>query len=152
MPMRLGEFLRPVQCGVDRRYADKTACLADLARRAGLVLGLEASPILEALQHREALGSTGLGSGIALPHARIAGITEPYLAVTRLCDGIAFEAIDERPVDIVCLILLPAAGRPANDILACAVKRLRDKAVLTAVHRAKDAQALHHALTECDTA
>ena len=144
--MKLADILRPVQCGVDKRYADKSACLADLARRAALALDIEPAPVLEALQHREALGSTGLGNGIALPHARIVGIAEPYLTVTRLREPIAFEAIDDRPVDIVCLLLLPAAGPPGNDVLACAVKRLRDKTVLAAMHKAKDAQALHTAL------
>ncbi len=145
--MKLADLLQPAQCGVERRYADKTACLADLARQAGLVLDIGAAPILQALQHREALGSTGLGNGIALPHARIAGITGPYVSVTRLRDAIAFEAVDDRPVDIVCLILLPAAGPPGNDVLACAVKRLRDKAALTAMRKARDGQALHAALT-----
>ncbi len=145
--MKLGDLLQPAHCGVDLRYADKGACLADLARRAGLALGVDAAAVLKALQHREALGSTGLGHGIAVPHARLAGLTAPYLSIFRLRDAIAFEAIDDRPVDIVCLILLPAAGPPANDVLACAVKRLRDKAVLAAMHKAKDAQALHDALT-----
>ena len=144
--MKLADLVEPAQCSAGQRYADKGACLTDLARRAGLALGAESSKILEALQHREALGSTGLGAGIALPHARIAGIARPYFTVIRLRDAIAFDAVDDRKVDIICLILLPAIAAGGNDILACAVRRLRDETVLTAMRKAKDALALHDAL------
>ena len=145
--MILADILRPNQCGVGRRYADKDACLVDLASRAAHALDIPPANIVEALRHREELGSTGLGNGIALPHARIAGISKPYISITTLRGAIAFDAIDDRPVDIVCLILLPAAGPAGNDVLGCVVRRLRDAATLAASRKAKDASALHAALT-----
>ena len=144
--MKLSDLVEPARCSADVRYADKGACLADIARRAASTLGVDASTILEALTHREALGSTGLGAGIALPHARIAGLAKPYLSVVRLRAAIDFEAVDDRPVDVVCLVLLPASGATGNDVLACAVRRLRDEAVLAAMRKAKDPKALHDAL------
>ena len=143
--MKISDLVEPARCSADGRYADKGACLGDIARRAASALGVDASTILEALRHREALGSTGLGAGIALPHARIAGLAEPYLAVVRLRAAIDFGAVDDRPVDVVCLVLLSASGAPGNDVLACAARRLRDEAVLRAMRKAKDPQALYEA-------
>ena len=144
--MKLSDLLTPAQCSAAARYADKGACLGGIASRAAAALGANASTILEALRHREALGSTGLGAGLALPHARIDGLAKPYLAVARLRAPIDFDYVDERLVDIVCLILLPADGPVGNDILACAVRRLRDEVVLAAMRKAKDPQAMHDAL------
>ncbi len=143
--MKLSDLVKPAQCSAGERYADKDACLGDISHRAAATLGADASTILDALQHREALGSTGLGAGIALPHARIGGLARPYLIVARLRAPIDFDSVDDRPVDIVCLVLLPADGPAGNDILACAVRRLRDGAVLAAMRKAKDSQAMHDA-------
>lgn len=144
--MKIADLVKPARCSADGRYADKGACLGDVARRAALALGVDASTILEALRHREALGSTGLGAGIALPHARIVGLAEPYVAVVRLRAAIEFGAVDDRPVDIVCLVLLPACGPAGNDVLACAARRLRDETILAAMRKAKNPQTLYEAL------
>ena len=107
--MDLAELIEPSRCLVDLRYADKAACLGDLAKRAAAMLGLEPAAVLEALRAREALGSTGLGNGIAVPHARLASVAAPFVLVARLREPIPFEAVDDKPVDVVCLALLPAA-------------------------------------------
>ena len=143
--MELSHLFGPTRCVADARYADKAACLGDLAKRAGVALGLEKSAIVEALTHREQLGSTGLGNGIALPHARLPALGMPFVMILRLREPIAFEAVDDRPVDIVCLILLPAAGDKTN-VLACVARRLRDAEVLAAIRKAKTADALHAAV------
>ena len=70
-------------------------------------LGLPADQILDALLKREALGSTGTGGGIAIPHARLRGVSKPFGLLVRLARAIDFDAMDGRPVDIVCLLLLP---------------------------------------------
>ena len=146
--MDLAAFLESSHCLVDLRYADKAACLADLARRAAAALAIDAAPVVEALRHRETLGSTGLGSGIAVPHARLTNIAAPFALVARLREPIAFEAVDDKPVDVVCLALLPAAKSGEQlQVLACIARRLRDGASLAAVRRARDAKALHAALT-----
>ena len=146
--MDLPDILDPVYCLVDQRFADKAACLGDLAKRAGAALRLEPAPILEGLRHREALGSTGLGNGIAMPHARLDTITRPFALVTRLREAIAFESVDDRPVDVICLALLPVAkGSEQLNVLACIARRLRDAGVLSAIRKARDPKTLHALLT-----
>ena len=130
--MKLSDLVEPAQCSADARYVDNDACLDGIARRAASALGSDASAILDVLRHREALGSAGLGAGIALPHTKIAGLAKPYLSFVRLRAAIDFEAVDERTVDIVSLVLLPASGPAGNDIVACAARRLREETILPA--------------------
>ena len=128
--MDLSTLLQPTQCCVDQRFSGKTQCLNDLARRAATALGIEAAPILEALHHREALGSTGLGNGIALPHARLTTIGKPFCLLARLREPLAFDAVDEKPVDLICLVLLPAGQSSEQlNVLAYIARRLRDESV-----------------------
>ena len=146
--MDLTELIEPSRCLVDLRYADKAACLGDLAKRAAATLGLEAATVLEALRARETLGSTGLGNGIAVPHARLSSVSSPFVLVARLRDPIAFEAVDDKPVDVVCLALLPAAKSGAQlPVLACIARRLREGPALAAARRARDAKGVFAALT-----
>ena len=146
--MDLAELIEPSRCLVDLRYADKAACLGDLAKRAATALGIEAAPVVEALRAREALGSTGLGNGIAVPHARLPNVAMPYVLIARLREAIPFEAVDDRPVDIVCLALLPAAKTGTQlPVLACIARRLREGTALAAARRARDVQSMFTALT-----
>ena len=74
----------------------------------------------------------------------MAGIAVPYGLLARLERPVAFEAIDGRPVDLVCLLLLPAgAERGQLGALACVVRAFRDEALLAALRRAQDPTALH---------
>ena len=149
--MDLKDVLRHARVSVDQRFADKDACLTALSRRAAADLAIDPAGILAGLSHRESLGSTGLGRGIALPHARLVGITEPYIALARLRDAIPFDAVDDKPVDIVCLVLLPAAAggqSPAGqlNVLAGIARRLRDPVVLTAIRGGRDARIVQDTL------
>jgi PTS system nitrogen regulatory IIA component len=65
---------------------------------------------------REELGSTGTGAGIAIPHARLPGVTKPFGMLVRLATAIDFDAIDGRPVDIVCLLLLPTHAQGSSSM------------------------------------
>ena len=133
---------------VGLRFADKTACLGDLAGRAAAELGLDRAHILQALLRREALGSTGLGGGIALPHARLASIIEPFVVFAALREPISFEAVDERPIDVVCLLLLPSEPSKGDlALLSCWARILRDKSKAQAIRRARSIEALAELLT-----
>ena len=88
---------------------DKTRLLRRLSTQAAAVLGLNADEVSTQIAKREELGSTGVGNGVALPHARLRGLKEPFGLLARLRRGIDFEAIDDQPVDIVFLLLLPDA-------------------------------------------
>src|SRR6185312_8809676 len=105
--MTIGDIIPRDHVIVDLRIADKAQLLQELARRAAVALGLDQRVIFGVLQAREALGSTGLGRGFALPHARLAGLTSAFALFARLARPIEFAAIDERPVDLVILLLTP---------------------------------------------
>ncbi len=70
---------------------------------------LSSAQVFDRLLERERLGSTGLGQGVALPHARMHGIQAPIGAFVQLRDGLAFDAIDDRPVDLAFGLLVPEA-------------------------------------------
>ncbi|MBR0670414.1 PTS sugar transporter subunit IIA [Neoroseomonas soli] len=89
---------------------DKRDLLETLAGEAARRLDRPKSEILGALQDREALGSTALGRGVALPHARLVGDHPPLMLVARLRRPIDYESRDEEPVDLVILVLWPDAS------------------------------------------
>ncbi len=105
---------------------DKATLLATLAERSAAVLHLEARTILAKLQAREALGSTGVGGGIALPHARLAGLAQPFGFLAMLSPSIDFGAVDGSKVDLVFLLLSPADDHAGHlRSLAAASRQLR---------------------------
>jgi PTS system nitrogen regulatory IIA component len=146
--MTVDELLAPSDVLVGLRAATKNALLEDLARRAAAALGIGLDAIFPALARRENLGSTGIGDGIALPHARLEAVSRPYGILARLREPIDFEAVDDNPVDLVFLLLLPAPDRhePLN-ALACVARRLRDAETAAAMRNARDAAALYAAVT-----
>ena len=108
--------------------------------------------ILSALQQREALGSTGMGGGIAIPHARLPEVRRPFGLFARLRAPVAFDAVDERPVDLVFLLLLPTDPRGEQlNALACIARCLRDAAVAAGVHGARDAAEIYAVVSACRT-
>jgi PTS system nitrogen regulatory IIA component len=90
--------------------ATKAEVLDRLAAEAAIRLGLPAAEVREALLAREGLGSTALGRGVALPHARLAGDAPPVALFARLRQPVAFDARDEEPVDLVIVVLWPEAA------------------------------------------
>ena len=147
--MQISDFLSPDDVIADAPEPGKERLLRALSRRAAGALGrmddLVASKILE----RESLGSTGLGGGIAVPHARLDGLAQPYGVCVRLRKAIEFDAIDGRPVDIVFLLLLPAAATSDPlGALASVARKLRDQAVVTALRAAADGAAMYRVLAD----
>jgi PTS system nitrogen regulatory IIA component len=124
------------------RPRDKAAALAELAKRAATLLGAASRPIADALVARESLGSTGIGAGIALPHARL-DTPQPFALFARLERPIAWDAIDHAPVDLLFLLLSP--DEPADQrlkILSMVTRRLRDRSLAAALRHAADELAL----------
>lgn len=100
------------------------------------------------IQKRESLGSTGVGDGVAIPHARIPGLKSAFGLLVRLQKPLDFDAIDGKPVDIVFLLLLPSGAKGEHlNVLAAVARRLRDAGVLGALRGAHDNAALHSAMT-----
>jgi PTS system nitrogen regulatory IIA component len=147
--MDIKDFLSPDHALIDIRASDKAALLHDLSSRAALALNLAADRIAAELLKREELGTTGTGGGIALPHARMPEVTRPFGMLVRLKRPMDFDAIDSKPVDIVFLLLLPAA--PEGDqfqALASVARKLRDPNSLQRLRGAADASKLYRAIVQ----
>ena len=105
----------------------KSEVLQRLSEHAAAVLGRATPEILRALSDRERLGSTGVGSGVALPHADIAGLERSVTLFTRLARPVDWDAIDDRPIDLVATVLSPSSGgRGSSDALASFARILRN--------------------------
>ncbi|GJD35048.1 PTS sugar transporter subunit IIA [Methylobacterium aerolatum] len=142
--MTVDEILAPEDALVGLRAASKMALLEAVAGRAADRLGLAAEAILAPVARREGLGSTGVGDGVALPHARLEGLDRPFGLLARLRDPVDFDAVDDRPVDLVFLLLLPVDGEARNlNALACVARWLRDPGTAASLRAARDAAALH---------
>lgn len=147
--MDVPEFLTPRDVLIDIDVRDKAALLRRLAQQAAGELELKAPEIEAALIEREKLGSTGTGGGIAVPHARLARITRPFGVFARTRKAIAFDAIDENPVDLVFLLLLPASRDPRYlSALAAVARRLRNATTLAKLRNADTPASLFAALCE----
>jgi PTS system nitrogen regulatory IIA component len=103
--MKINDFLSPNDAMVETRVLDKVQLLEELSRRAAASLRLAPDLVANAILKREELGSTGMGSGVAIPHARFPDLRKPFGLLARLRKPIDFEAVDGRPVDIVFLLL-----------------------------------------------
>lgn len=144
--MEIRDFLSSENALINVRAPDKTRLLQDLAVRAATALNLDANLVSIELLKREALGSTGTGDGVAIPHARIADLKKPFGMLVRLRHAIDFEAIDGRPVDVVFLLLLPQSqGDPLN-ALASVARKLRDPEAVRRIRNAVDQAELYRAI------
>jgi len=109
---------------------------------------LNAGDIVNAAMERERLGTTGLGSGVALPHARLDGIDRVFGAFATLDTPLDYDAIDERPVDLVAMLIAPKDGGSAHlRALARISRHLRREDVRSRLRTAPNAQSLHMSLT-----
>lgn len=136
--MNISDLIGPGHVILNLRVRDKAQLLGELAHRAALLVAFEEDAIYRALQGREQLGSTGVGRGIALPHARIDGIRTLFGMFIRLNRPIDFESIDEKPVDLVFLLLIPLnAGNEHVTALAAISRRLRDTALTERLRKAE---------------
>ena len=133
---------------VDLRAADKRRLIDAFAQRAAAAAGVEPAAIADALAQRERLGSTGMGAGIAIPHARLAALTRPVGFFVRLRPPVDFDAIDGQRVDLVFVLLLPARAEGDHlHALACVARRLRAEPVTAALRKAHAAGGRYAALT-----
>lgn len=113
--MNISDVLQPDDVILGFQAEGKTRLLKEMARHAAARTGASAADITTALASREKLGSTGLGQGIAIPHAKLSGLQRPFGAFVRLATSCSFEAIDDQDVDaaIVYRRLLAAERTPS---------------------------------------
>jgi PTS system nitrogen regulatory IIA component len=147
--MDIKDFLAPSAVFVDVPGSNKIRVLEDLCHRAASILNVNADKITTAILNRETLGSTGVGHGIAIPHARIADVIKPFGLLAQLRYAINFDAIDQLPVDIVFLLFLPAVptGERVN-ALAVVARKLRDDDIAHNLRRAAHVSDLYEAIIQ----
>ncbi len=143
----LAELVPPARVLAGQRAADKTALLRLLAGLAAQAAGVDQASLAVALAARESLGSTGIGAGLALPHARLAALAAPMGWLVRLARPVAFEAVDGAPVDLIVMLLSPEADNAGHlAALAAVSRRLRQPEVAAAIRAAPDAASMRAAL------
>ena len=128
--------------------ANKRLLLSALSGVAGRAVGAAPKVIGDLLSARERLGSTGFGGGVAIPHARLAGLSQPTGVFARLAHPVDYDAVDDGPVDLVFLLLSPTgAGATHLKALAGVSRRLRDRTLLAKLRGAGSRDALYALLT-----
>ena len=147
--MNISDFLSPSDVIVDVAAADKQKLLLALARKAGSIVDVLPEHVLAELQKREELGSTGIGGGVALPHARFHQVARPTGVLLRLRKPIAFDAVDGEPVDIIFLLLLPEApDKEQLAVLAAIARKLRKPETTAGLRAASDGAEMYRTLVE----
>jgi PTS system nitrogen regulatory IIA component len=142
------ELIGPERVMAALPASDKLQLIRELSRRAARYVSIGSEAILDALQAREALGSTGVGQGIAIPHARVAGLQRFLGLFAQLEHPINFDAIDGQPVDLVFLLLIPDQARNEHlSALASISRRLRDPSVAAYLRAAENRAELYEILT-----
>jgi nitrogen PTS system EIIA component len=145
--MKISDLLSPKDVLVDVRTSNKRQLLQEFAARAADSLGLRVDQVAPYLIKREELGSTGIGRGVAIPHARLPDLQRPYGLLAKLRHPIEFEAIDAQAVDIVFVLLLPAKVESGQlEALALGARVLRPPENLVRLRNAKTASELYAAI------
>ncbi len=113
--MKLADIIAPEAVAIANDVNSKKRALEDLATLlAQQCEGVVARDIFTALINREKLGSTGLGSGVGIPHGRIAGATKAVGAVLKLPSSIDFESVDRQGVDLLFGLVVPKEATTAH--------------------------------------
>ena len=126
----------------------KDAVLEQIAALFAQVYDLDRARVLENLQLREDLGSTGFGRGVALPHARLAGLKRPVAAFIKLMSPVAYDSADHQPVAMAFGLLSPEnAGTTHLHALAAVSRHLRDERTHEALMHSSDPDAIYALLS-----
>jgi nitrogen PTS system EIIA component len=145
--MNIRDFLSAKDVAIDVAVSNKQKLLLELASKAGARLQLAPEHILAELSKREELGSTGVGDGVAIPHARFSEIEKPFGMLFRLRKAINFDALDGKPIDLVFLLLLPESSKSEQlSALACVARKLRSPAVTAALRQSATATEISRVL------
>ena len=122
----------------------KKQALLELAKRAALITGQSERRIFDVLLEREKLGSTGVGRGVAIPHGKLPALGQVYGLFARLERPIDFDAVDERPVDLIYVLLAPeGSGADHLKALARISRALRDEGLCNKLRGCDSVDAIH---------
>ncbi|MBS7669803.1 PTS sugar transporter subunit IIA [Croceicoccus gelatinilyticus] len=144
-------LLDPAAVGTSNAMS-KGEVLQALADRFAAVYDLDAVSVMEALEERERLGSTGFGRGVAIPHARIPGLRRPVCAVLRLSTAVTFDSADGLPVEVAFGLLSPDnSGATHLHALAAISRIMRDDRLRDRLAEAQNDEAVYALLTNEST-
>jgi nitrogen PTS system EIIA component len=147
--MQLSTILRPEAVKVLSTVSSKKRLFQDVGDLAHSAYGLAAAATVEAMLERESLGPTGVGRGVALPHARIDGLDRVIGAFVMLEKPIDFGAVDRQPVDLAFALFAPEqAGVEHLKALALVSRTLREPSICAKLRANPNAATLHAILTE----
>lgn len=145
--MDFAKLLKPEAVKVVTSASSKKRLLHDISELVAGVYNLEASDVVESLNAREALGPTGVGHGVALPHARISGLDSVVGAFLLLDRPVEFDAVDRQPVDIAFALFAPEdAGVEHLKALALVSRTLRDATICAKLRANPDAATIYEIL------
>ena len=149
--MEISDLIQPSSVVASLKATSKKQALQELAKHAAELTGASERRIFETLLERERLGTTGVGNGIAIPHGKLGDFKRLYGLFARLEKPIDFEAIDEKPVDLVFLLLAPeTAGADHLKALARVSRLLRDSSMCEKLRGAKGSDGLYMLLTQAE--
>ncbi|MEO1610741.1 MAG: PTS IIA-like nitrogen regulatory protein PtsN [Pseudomonadota bacterium] len=147
--MELHEIITPSSINAALNATSKKHLMQEIAQRAADAHGLDARRAFEALLERERLGPTGMGRGVAIPHARLEGLDRIVGAFARCRSTVDFDAVDGEPVDLVFALFAPEdAGADHLRALARVSRCLRDPSTCAKLRAAEDGSAVYAVLTE----
>ncbi|MBM3543148.1 MAG: PTS IIA-like nitrogen regulatory protein PtsN [Alphaproteobacteria bacterium] len=147
--MHLGDLISPQAVIPSLKVKTKKQLLQELSVKTSRLTGLSERDIFDALWQRERLGSTGLGHGVAIPHAKLPALKQIVGMFARLAEPIDFDSVDGEKVDLVFLLLAPeGAGADHLKALASVSRVLRDGEAVEKLRGSRDAAALYAVMTE----
>ena len=147
--MDLSTLVVPSAVRVVGQFTSKKRLFQELAEIAAQAHGLSSALVLDGLQERETLGPTGVGHGIALPHARLEDLDRIVALFIRLEKPLDYDSVDRQPVDLVFGLLAPKdSGVDHLKALALVSRTMRDAGVVAKLRANSDPAKLHAILTE----
>ena len=147
--MELKDFLEPEAVRFVPQITSKKRLLQDISEQAASLYKLDSEMVFNALIEREKLGSTGVGKGVAIPHARFESFDRVYGLFTRLEKPLEFESMDSQPVDLIFTILAPQReGADHLKALAVVSRTLRSENTCSNLRSNSDDAALYSLLTQ----
>ncbi|MFN3583496.1 PTS IIA-like nitrogen regulatory protein PtsN [Phenylobacterium sp.] len=147
--MQIGDLLDRSAISLRVSASSKRQALAVVAEIAARKLDLDAGDILDALSEREAAGSTGVGYGVAAPHARLEGLTRMRGVFVRLEQPVEFESVDDQPVDLIFALFAPKdAGADHLRALARVSRLLRQAELREQLRKARTVDAIYALLVQ----
>ncbi len=147
--MELSNILSPEAVRFVGKPASKKRVLQDIAARAAQLYGFDQDAAFDALQARESLGPTGVGEGVAIPHARLEDLDRIAGVFFRLEKPLDYDSVDRQPVDLVFALFAPTnSGVEHLKALACVSRLLRAPATRSKLRANDDEATLFAILTE----